>query len=92
MPDDEKIDTILKMESPKNVKELERFLGMVTYVSKFINNATELTAPLRKLIKKDSNFEWTKTEENCYQILKSKLIESPTLQCNDPGKECTLSV
>ena len=34
-PDPEKVAAILKMEKPSIVKELQRFLGMVTYLEKF---------------------------------------------------------
>ena len=33
--DPDKVAAILKMEKPSNVKELQRFLGMVTYLGKF---------------------------------------------------------
>lgn len=44
--DENKVRAISCMEPPDNRKSLERFLGLVTYVSKFIPNVSELTAPL----------------------------------------------
>ena len=50
--DDEKVKAIVEMEAPKNKAQLETFLGMITYVSKFIPNLAEKNAVLRNLIKK----------------------------------------
>lgn len=33
-----KIQTILHMPSPKNGKDLQRFLRMVTYIARFVDN------------------------------------------------------
>lgn len=51
-PDPEKIETIRKIKRPENVKDLQRFLGLVTYLSKFIKNLADVTAPLRLLLQK----------------------------------------
>ena len=55
--DDSSIEAILKMKKPTDIKGVERLLGVIfqkkkkTYRVKFIPNASELTAPLRELIK-----------------------------------------
>lgn len=35
-PDPRKVTAIQEMKAPKDVKELKRFLGMVSYLSKFL--------------------------------------------------------
>ena len=45
------------MPFPRSVNELQRFLGMVNYLGKFIPNFVEHTTPLRNLLKKDVVFE-----------------------------------
>ncbi|XP_063635107.1 uncharacterized protein K02A2.6-like [Cydia splendana] len=40
-PDPTKIDSIIKMEKPQNVKELQRLLGMIIYVAKFIPSLSQ---------------------------------------------------
>jgi hypothetical protein len=37
----------------QNKKELQRFMGMVNYVSKFIKNMSMLNKPLCELLEKD---------------------------------------
>ena len=55
-PDPSKIEAIKQMKLPTTVTELQRFMGMVNYVAKFIPNLAELTTPLRKLLQKDTEF------------------------------------
>ena len=45
--DPEKTGAIEKMERPRNVSDLRRFLGMVNHLQKFITNLAEKTKPLR---------------------------------------------
>ena len=47
--DPAKVESIVKMPPPKDVKELKTFLGMVNYHSKFIPNLAKLSEPLRIL-------------------------------------------
>ena len=44
--DPSKTEAITKMLLPRSVNELQRFLGMVNYLGKFIPNLAEHTTPL----------------------------------------------
>ena len=52
-----KIEAIKSLKPPANVSELRSYLGMITYCGRFIKDLATLTAPLRKLTKKDIKFE-----------------------------------
>ena len=52
-PDFNKIAAILEMPNPTYVKGLQRFLGMITYLGKFIPNLSDETTPLPTLLEKD---------------------------------------
>ena len=58
-PIKDKTEAITKLESPKNVKELKSFLGSIHHLSKFINNLSNKTDEMRKLLRKDTKWEWT---------------------------------
>ena len=75
-PDDSKVEVIKNMSRPENVKDVQRFLGMVTYLGKFIENLLEKTGPLRSLLIKDSVFQWNDTKEKSYNNLKIILTKS----------------
>ena len=48
-PDPGKIQTILAMEEPHYLKNLQTFLGMVTYLGKFTPHLSALAAPLHDI-------------------------------------------
>ena len=47
-----KTNAITKMSKPQSLTELQRFLGMVNYLGKFIPNLVEVTAQLRSFWKR----------------------------------------
>ncbi|XP_063899929.1 uncharacterized protein K02A2.6-like [Zophobas morio] len=90
--DPSKIEAIKQIKPPKNCKELSRFLGMITYVAKFIPNLTQKTSNLRQLLRKDTHFDWNETHEQDFNSLKDILTSTPVLQFYDNKKEIVLSV
>lgn len=52
----------MNMKEPDNVKTLESFLSITTYVAKFIPNVSQITAPLRELTKKGVIWHWGKDQ------------------------------
>lgn len=79
-PDPQKTTAISGMSSPTDVPSLQRFLGMVNYLGKFIPDLRELSAPLRDLIKKDNAWAWFPQHQKAFDVLKSRLISIPTLK------------
>jgi len=51
-----KVQAILEMPTPNSKKDLERFLGMIQYIGRFIPSLSEISAPLRILLQKET--EW----------------------------------
>lgn len=90
-PDNSKIKAITEMSIPKNKKELQTFLGMVTYVGKFIENLSNITAPLRILLKNYVPWVWEKQHSDAFNKLKEVLVKQPVLQYYDPNKPIIIS-
>lgn len=91
-PDDSKVDALKNMPRPQDVTGVQRFLGVLTYLGRFIPNLSEKTAPLRELIKKDRIFEWGESQEKAYVKLKNILCQKPCLKFFDINKPVTISV
>ena len=51
-PDSDKLSAIQYMAPPQSAADVQRFLGMVTYLGKFIPQLTMATEPLRTLLKR----------------------------------------
>jgi transposase InsO family protein len=89
--DPEKVEAIQKMPTPKSKKELQRFLGMVNYLGKFVKNMADITAPLRILLKKDVEWQWNVEQENAFLNLKAQLTDTPVLVHFNAEKPVTIT-
>ena len=49
-PDPKKVEAIIAMPTSTNREDLQRFLGVVTYLSKFIQVMSQKSAPLCQLL------------------------------------------
>ncbi|KAK3791739.1 hypothetical protein RRG08_011532 [Elysia crispata] len=74
------------MPSPQNKKDLMRFLGMVSYLTKFIPNMSEATGPLRELLAKDSEWQWLPNHEEAIMKIKDVLSNTPVQAYFDVSK------
>lgn len=83
-PDPDKIDSIKKLVNPTNKTELQRMLGMINYLRSFIPNVSELTAPLRELLKKNVVWNWTQSHSKVLEDLKTIICSSQVLAPFDP--------
>ncbi|GFR81350.1 transposon Ty3-I Gag-Pol polyprotein [Elysia marginata] len=91
-PDPDKVSAIKNMVPPQNKKELQSFLGLATYMSPFIQNASKLTAPLRELLSKSSVFQWTGSQQDAFDKIKRSISYQVTLAYFDVKKPITLQV
>ncbi|GBN78451.1 Retrovirus-related Pol polyprotein from transposon 17.6 [Araneus ventricosus] len=81
--DKTKLEPILSMSKPEDKQRLHRYLGMINYLSKFLPNLSTLIAPLRELIKNNTDRLWGPS----YDITKS-----PVLGFFDPRVESEIIV
>ena len=91
-PDVEKVRAIIQMPTPQSKEELQRFLGMVNYFSEFIPNQSEITTPLRHLLKKEAVWTWSHEHTQSVEHLKRILSSQPVLKFFDPSKPVKLQV
>lgn len=79
--DPEKVGAIGQLRVPESKPELQRLLGMVTYLAKFIPNLSQITQPLRRLLEKDA--EWIKQALSSPPVLRFYNVnEDVKLQCD----------
>ena len=86
-PIKDKTEAITKLKAPTNTKELKSFLGSIQHLSKFLNNLSKKTDRMRKLLKKDVKWEWTKKINDDFEQLKKEITETPCLAHFDPKKD-----
>ncbi|GFW13751.1 retrovirus-related Pol polyprotein from transposon 17.6 [Trichonephila clavipes] len=87
-PSNPNIETIRKLAPPKDVKELQIFLGSINVYQKFIKDYAKLRVPLNKLLKKDAIWNWSHECQEAYQKLKNCLISKPILKLYNSQYPC----
>ena len=90
-PDPAKVQAIEDMPTPKDQSDLQRILGLVTYMSRFIPNISNRTSVLRSLLEKDADWQWLPEHEKAWQGIKHILSSHPVLQYYDERKPVKLS-
>ena len=82
--DDEKIKAVIDMPEPQCIPDVERLLGMVTYVCKYLKNLSSITEPLRNLIKerREPMFTWhfDEVHREAVQKVKELMTSAPILK------------
>ena len=89
--DQEKTKAIRGYPPPGNVTELQRFLGMVNQVAKFIEGLAAITEPLRRLLRKEMVWLWDSTQQEAFNKIKDKLVSSETLAHYNPERTTFLA-
>jgi len=79
----EKCKAISEMRSPSSVKEIQRLIGRLTALSRFVPKLAEKTRPIVQLLKKASRFEWSTECEEIFLQLKTFLSSPPVIQKPD---------
>ncbi len=67
------------MPIPENKHELRRFMGMVTYLGKFLPNLSTISTPLRHLLQDDIEWKWTEQCVSALESIKKLITQSPIL-------------
>ena len=91
-PDPNKVADIQNIPVPENTTSLQEFLGIATYMAPFIPNLSEHTAPLRDLLKKDVEFQWTASHTKVFQKIKELISKETTLAYFDTNKQTVIQV
>ena len=84
----DKIQAILDMEPPKNIKEVQSLTGRIAALNKFVSKATNKCLPFFEILRKA--FEWTDQCQKTFQDLKVYLTTTPLLSPSIPGEELYL--
>ncbi|XP_055527046.1 uncharacterized protein LOC129719680 [Wyeomyia smithii] len=88
-PDPSKTAAISEMPQPRDAAELQRFLGLATYMAKFISKLSELSRPLREVLVSEE-WHWGKQQAEAYRALKQKIAEITVLKYYNPKLEATI--
>ena len=79
------------MPRPEDKKGIQRLLGTLNFLSRYIPNLSTLTHPIRSLLEKHVPFTWTVTHDTAFDNIKQVLSSKPVLGFYDVNKPITLA-
>jgi len=74
-----KCEAIMKMISPKNLKEVQRLIGRLNALARFVPILVERTKSIVKLLRKAQTFKWNDQCEQAFFETKNMIVEPPIL-------------
>ena len=89
-PDPEKIEAISNMPKPQDKQAVQRLLGMIKFLAPYIPNESDITAPLRDLIKEGNAWQWDTQQDEALCNIKRALTSGPVLAFYDPEQPVTI--
>lgn len=89
-PNPASVECIINYPTPKNVHDVHKFIGFASYFRRFIPNFSVIAKPLYALVKKNAQFQFSFSEEQAFNDLKSKLASCPLLAIYSPELETEL--
>ena len=77
--EEEKIKEVLDWLTPKEVKDVQKFLGLANYYQWFIKDFAIIARLLHDLVKKSQKWNWIERQEKVFQELKERFIKELVL-------------
>ena len=70
---------ITEWKTPRNVKELQSFIGLCNYYRKYVKDFAVIATPLNQLMKKGTPYRWMEKQDEAFLKLKELLTNTPIL-------------
>ena len=88
----EKVEGVLNQLAPRNIKEVQKFLGLTNYYKRFIKDFARIAIPLYILVRKEQKWKWKKEQEKAFGKLKVVFTTEPVLAIPDIDREMRVEV
>ena len=78
------------MPPPNCKKQVQSFIGMVNYLSKFSAHLSEQAEPIRELSKEKVPFNWEPEHQESFKLVKKEIATAPIPAYYNPRKATVL--
>jgi hypothetical protein len=85
-PQPKKVEAILRLQPPKGVRDLRRFLGMVNFYRDMFRRRSHILAPLTAMAGKNAKFQWTDKCQQSFETIKQIIAKEVILAFPDFSK------
>ena len=81
------MEEVLNWPMPRNIKKVQKFLGLINYYRQFIKDFAKLAVSLHMLVRKEKKQRWGKEQEEVFGKLKEVFTTKLVLATPDLNKE-----
>lgn len=85
-PNPEKVRAIVDAPAPTNLQQLQSYLGLLNYYNRFLPNLSSYLKDFYSLLKKNTDFVWSKNCQTAFETSKALITEHNVLELFDPSK------
>ncbi|MCG8045737.1 MAG: reverse transcriptase domain-containing protein, partial [Candidatus Thiodiazotropha endolucinida] len=82
-PNPVKVQSVRNLKAPENVTELQRVLGMINYLGRYIPDLSTIIKPMTDLLKSKTAWFWGPDQESAFMKVKDMLTCAPVLAFYD---------
>ncbi|XP_059054704.1 uncharacterized protein K02A2.6-like [Achroia grisella] len=90
-PAKSKINAIINTPPPRNVQQLQAFLGLYNFYERFVPHKATVLEPLHRLLDQKQDWKWSKEEQQSFNTAKSLLANDVCLTHYDTKKKLILT-
>ena len=81
-----RIDGFQKLEPTKSMKALQRYLGTINFLAKYVYGMQPILHPFYNLLHKETDFKWTQEHQNFFEQMKKTITRKLELTMPDTTK------
>jgi hypothetical protein len=85
--DPKRVEAIETLAIPRNVKEIQSFLGKINFLRRFVPNFAEIVKLITDMLRKNNEVKWTTEAKASFAHIKKVISEAPVLASPDYLKE-----
>ena len=74
------------MKKPDDLASVQRLIGMVKYLSKFLVDLSQICEPIRRLTHKNVPWSWGNEQNDAFEKIKKAVTSAPVLKYFDTSK------
>ena len=83
----EKVQGVIEWPVPKDMKDVQKFLGLANYYRQFVKDFTKIAKPLYEMTRKENKWSWGEKQQKVFEELKKRFTTEPVLVTLDLDKE-----
>ena len=87
-----KIRALSQLATPTDLKQIQKLIGCMAALSRFISRLGEKALPLYRLLRRTEHFEWTDVATAGLEEIKALLADNPILAAPNIGEPMLLYI